>query len=114
MVAVEVSHTCGLTREGEIGGAGGGVGFSNSRRIRKEEGVEFHVTWTVAPSSWRTSLPRSGIGQEGMTRNEWEKGKLSRLQLSRGVCHGRDGVPSTPTTKIWEGVRIPEKDGKTE
>ena len=114
MVGVEVSHTCGLTREGEIGGAGGGVGFSNSGRIREEEGVGFLVTWRVAPSSWRTSLPRSGIGQEGMTRNEWEKGKPSRLQLNRGVRHRRDGVPSTPVTEIWEGVRVPEKDGKTE
>ena len=108
-----MSHTCGLTREGEIGRAGGGVGFSNSGKIREEEGVEFRVTWRVAPSNWRMSLPRSGIGQEGMMRNEWEKGKLSRLQLSRGVCHGRDGVLSTPMTEIWEGVRVPEKDGKT-
>ena len=114
MVGVEVSHTCGLTREGEIGRAGGGVGFSNSRRIREEEGVGFSVTWRVMPSSWRTSLPRSGIGQEGMTRSEWEKGKLYRLQFSRGVRHGRDGVLSTPMTEIWEGVRVPEKDGKTE
>ena len=95
MVGVEVSHTCGLTREGEIGGVGGGVGFSNSRRIRKEEGVEFRVTWTVAPSHWRTSLPRSGIGQEGMTRNEWEKGRPSRLQISKGV-HGQDGSHQPP------------------
>ena len=100
MVGVEVSHTCGLTREGEIGGVGGGVGFSNSRGIREEEGVGFRVTWRVVPSSWRMSLPRSGIGQEGMTRNEWEKGKPSRLQLSRGVRHGRDRVPSTPMTEI--------------
>ena len=49
-----------------------------------------------------------------MTRNEWEKGKPSRLQLSIGVRHGRDGVLSTPMTEIWEGVRVPEKDGKTE
>ena len=103
-----------LTREEEIGGAGGGVGFSNSGRIREEEGVGFHVTWRVVPSSWRMSLPRSGIGQEGMTRNGWEKRKPSRLQLNRGFCHGRDGVLSTPMTEIWEGVRIPEKDGKTE
>ena len=75
-------------REGEIGGAGGGVGFSNRGRIREEEGVGFHVTWRVVPSSWRMSLPRSGIGQEGMTRNEWENGKPSRLQLSRWVHHG--------------------------
>ena len=109
-----MSHTCWLMRKGEIGGAGGGVGFSNSRRIREEEEIGFHVTWRVAPSSWRTSLPRSGIGQEGMTRNEWEKGKPSRLQLNRGVRHRRDGVPSTPVTEIWEGVRVPEKDGKTE
>ena len=101
-------------REGEIGGAGGGVGFSNSGRIREKEGVGLRVTWRVAPSNWRTSLPRSGIGQEGMTRNEWEKGKPSRLQLSRGVHHGRDGVLSTPMTEIWEGVRGPGKDGKTE
>ena len=73
MVGVEVSHTCGLRREGAIGGAGG-VGFSHSGRIREEEGVGFHVTWRVVPSSWRMSLPRSGIGQKGMTRNEWEKG----------------------------------------
>ena len=114
MVGVEVSHTCGLTREGEIGGAGGGVGFSNSGRIREEEGVGILVTWRVAPSSWRTSLPRSGIGQEGMTRNEWEKGKPSRLQLTTGVRHGRDGDPSTHMTEIWEGARGPEKDGKIE
>ena len=95
-------------------GRGGGVGFSNSRRIREEEGVGFLMTWRVAPSSWRTSLPRSGIGQEGMTRNEWEKGKPSRLQLSRVVHHGRDGVLSTPMIEIWEGVRVPEKDGKSE
>ena len=66
------------------------------------------------PSSWRTSLPRSGIGQEDMTRNEWEKGKPSRLQLSRGVHHGQDGFLSTPMTEIWEGVIVPEKEGKTE
>ena len=72
MVGVEVCHTCGLMREGEIGRAGGEVGFSNSRRIREEEGVGFPVTWRVAPSSWRTSLPRSGIGQEGMTNGERE------------------------------------------
>ena len=82
-----MSHTCGLTREGEIDRDGGGVGFSNSGRIREEEGVGFQVTRRVAPSSWRTSLPRSGIGQEGMTRNEWEKRKPSRLQLSSGVRH---------------------------
>ena len=98
----------------EAGEGRGGVGFSNSGRIREEEGVGFRVTWRVAPCSWRTSPPRRGIGQEGMTRNGWEKGKPSRLQLSRGVHHGRDGVPSTPMTEIWEGVRVPEKDGKTE
>ena len=96
MVGVEVSHTCGLRREGEIGGAGGGVGFSNSGRIREEEGVGFQVTRRVAPSSWRTSLPRSRMGQEGMTRNEWEKGKPSRLQLSRGVHHGQMGSCQPP------------------
>ena len=101
-------------QHGREAGEGRGVGFSNSRRIREEEGVEFRVTWRVAPSSWRMSLPRSGIGQEGMTRNEWEKGRLSRLQLSRGVRHGQDGVLSTAMTKIWERVRGPEKDGKTE
>ena len=56
----------------EAGEGRGGVGFSNSRRIREEEGVGFRVTWRVAPSSWRTSLPRSGIGQEGMTNGERE------------------------------------------
>ena len=74
--------SCGVSTVGKLGEGRGGGGFSNSRRIREEEGVGFHVTWRVGPSSWRTSLPRSGIGQEGMTRNEWEKGKPSRLQLS--------------------------------
>ena len=82
-------------REGEIGGAGGGVGFSNSGRIREVEEVEFRVTWRVVPSSWRMSHPRSGIGQEGMTRNEWEKGRPSRLQISKGV-HGQDGSHQPP------------------
>ena len=60
---VEVSHTCGLTREGEIDRDGGGVGFSNSRRIREEEGVGFRVTWRVVPSSWRRSLLEAGQGR---------------------------------------------------
>ena len=89
-------------------------GFSNSGRIREVERVGFQVTWRVVPSSWRKSLPRSGIGQEGMTRNGWEKRKPSRLQLNRGFCHGRDGVLSTPMTEIWEGLRGPEKDDETE
>ena len=91
-----MSHTCGLTREREIDRAGGGVGFSNSGRIKEEEGIGFCMTWRVVPSSWRMSLPRSGIGQEGMTRNEWEKGKPSRLQLSRGVHHGQMGSCQPP------------------
>ena len=103
---VEVSYSYGFTRKGEIGGAGGGVGFSNSGRIREEEGVGFHVTWRVAPSSWRMSLPRSGIGQEGMTRNEWEKGKPSRLQLSRGVRHRQDGVCLLYTSDAADEERL--------
>ena len=51
MVGIEVSHTCGLMREGELGGAGGGIGFSNSGRIREEEGVGFRMTWRAVPSS---------------------------------------------------------------
>ena len=51
MVGIEVSHTCGLMREGELGGAGGGIGLSNSGRIREEEGVGFRMTWRAVPSS---------------------------------------------------------------
>ena len=63
MVGIEVSYSYGFTRKGEIGGAGGGVGFSNSGRIREEEGVGFHVTWRVVPSSWRMSLLEVGWGR---------------------------------------------------
>ena len=60
----------------------------------------------VARSFWRMSLPSRGTGQEGITRNEWEKGKPSKLQERGGVALGEEEVPSIPTTatgEVWVG-----------
>ena len=57
-----------------------------------------------APNLRRMSRPNRGMGQEGMTRKEWEKWRPSRQQVSTGVHGGMEGVPFMPMTEMEDGV----------
>ena len=102
-MGLEVSHTWGSTA-GRLSGVGvrGAGRRDKTRHSEVEEEGERQI---VACSFWRMSLPSRGTGQEGITRNEWEKGKPSRLQVRGRVTLGEEEVPSIPMTVTGE-VRV--------
>ena len=86
--------------------SGAGVGWAGRRGKTRHSEVEGKgERRIVACRFWRISLPGRGTGQEGITRNEWEKGKPSRLQVRGRVTLGEEEVPSIPVTVTGE-VRI--------
>ena len=92
-------HTWGST-VGRLSGVGvGGAGRRGKTRHSEVEGERERRI--VACSFWRMSLPSRGTRQEGITRNEWEKGK----QVRGRVTLGEEAVPSIPMTVTGE-VRV--------
>ena len=61
----------------------------------------------MAPRSVRTSLPRRGTRQEGITRKECVKECPSRAQVNLAVLLGKEGFPSITITETWEGNKGP-------
>ena len=106
MMGLEVSHTWGSTA-GRLSGVGvGGTGRRGKTRHSEVEGEgERRI---VACSFWRMSLPSRGTGQEGIMRNEWEKGKPSSLQVKGRVTLGEEEVPSIPM-KVTGEIRVGPK-----
>ena len=105
-MGLEVSHTWGST-VGRLSGVGvGGAGRRGKTRHSEVKGEgERRI---VACSFWRTSLPSRGTRQEGITRNEWEKGKPSRLLVRGRVTLGEEEVPLIPMTVTGEVCVGPE------
>ena len=102
----EVSQTWGSTA-GRLSGVGvGWVGRRGKARHSEVEGEGERRM--VACSFWRISLPSRGTEQEGIMRNEREKGKPSRLPVRGRVTLGEEEVPSIPTTVTGE-VRVGPK-----
>ena len=105
-MGLEVSHTGGST-VGSLPGVGvGGAGRRGKTRHSEIEGEGERQI--VACSFWRMSLPSRGTRQKGITRNEWKKGKPSRLQVRGRVTLGEEEVLSIPTTVTGE-VRVGPK-----
>ena len=68
----------------------------------------------MAPRSGRISLLSRGTGQEEITRKECVKECPSRAQVNLAVLLGKEGFPSIPITETREGIKGPERAGKTE
>lgn len=106
----------GLTRSEFMGGTesegGAGAEVVDSSARNEVSGVVGKLI--MAPSLWRISLPRRGVRQEGIIKNEWVNRSLSSLQGMGPVVWGLEGRWSIPITETWEGFKDPEKEVRTE
>jgi hypothetical protein len=60
------------------------------------------------------SLPKSGVGQLGSTRNERVKTVFPSIQVKGTVIKGWVGAHCTPTMEVEEGLVGPQNSSKAE